>query len=287
MKNMRRPFVVLSGIALMLAIAGSALARAEQPSEQSWEKMPPPQKMEWVGAEMRFSGRTVQGQPYSAQGVTEFTQVLADGNRITRKSTTYLYRDGEGRTRREQRRDGNAAAGASGPAKFAGAPFMGMMRSNYVVITDPVAGVEHVLDPEHRTAQTRKFSPLPEKHGTSEAAQPRLEWMPKTRSENTRSESLGRQVIDGIDAEGTRTVTTIPAGAMGNERALEVVSERWYSPELQIIVRSRHSDPLSGETVYRLTNVGRAEPQRSLFEVPSDYNVRSSGPEVKRRGPRE
>jgi hypothetical protein len=91
---------------------------------------------------------------------------------------------------------------------------------------------------------------------------------------NAQTESLGKQNIEGVEAEGTRTTVTIPAGEIGNERPIEIVSERWYSDELQTVVMSRHSDPRFGENSYRLTNISRTEPARSLFEIPSDYTVK-------------
>ena len=91
---------------------------------------------------------------------------------------------------------------------------------------------------------------------------------------NRKTESLGKQVVEGVEAEGTRTTLTIPAGEMGNEQPIQIVLEKWYSPELQAIVMSRNNDPLVGETIYRLTNINRSEPARSLFEVPADYTVK-------------
>jgi hypothetical protein len=80
-------------------------------------------------------------------------------------------------------------------------------------------------------------------------------------------------VIEGVQAEGTRTTTTIPPGQIGNERPIEIVSERWYSPELDMTVMTRHYDPRTGETLYRLTDIRREEPDPSLFQVPSDYKL--------------
>ena len=104
----------------------------------------------------------------------------------------------------------------------------------------------------------------------------------KPNSANEVKEQLGKQVIEGVEAEGTRTTVTIPAGEIGNERAIEIVSERWYSPELQLVVMTRHSDPRTGEITYKLMNINRAEPSKSLFEVPSDFTIKE-GPGV---GPR-
>jgi len=89
-------------------------------------------------------------------------------------------------------------------------------------------------------------------------------------------EDLGRQQLEGITATGTRTTTVIPAGAIGNEQPIRIVSEQWYSPELQILVLTKFSDPRSGETTFRLANVSRAEPDRGLFTVPPDYTVKES-----------
>jgi hypothetical protein len=90
---------------------------------------------------------------------------------------------------------------------------------------------------------------------------------------NFKNESLGKQVIEGVEAEGTRTTLTIPAGQIGNDRALETVSERWYSNELKTVVLTTRKDPRSGESTYKLTNLRRGEPARQLFEVPLDYKL--------------
>ena len=90
-------------------------------------------------------------------------------------------------------------------------------------------------------------------------------------------EDLGRQTIEGVSATGTRTTWTIPAGAIGNLQPIKIVSEQWLSPDLQVLVLTRHSDPRTGENTYRLQNIVRAEPDRSLFTVPADYTLKESG----------
>jgi hypothetical protein len=87
------------------------------------------------------------------------------------------------------------------------------------------------------------------------------------------TESLGRQTIEGVEAEGQRVTVTIEAGKIGNERPIVTVNERWYSPELQTIIFSKNSDPRMGETTYKLINIDRGEPDSSLFQVPGDYTV--------------
>ena len=93
------------------------------------------------------------------------------------------------------------------------------------------------------------------------------------RGENVNKEDLGTQTIEGVEATGTRMTFTIPAGQIGNEGPINIVDERWFSKDLQTVVMTRHSDPRSGETVYRLTNINRTEPDHSLFEVPADYRI--------------
>ena len=90
---------------------------------------------------------------------------------------------------------------------------------------------------------------------------------------NLKTESLGRQIVEGVQADGTRTTLTIPAGEIGNENPIQVVTETWYSPELQTRDLRKRSDPRSGDSLTRYINVSRAEPARMLFEPPADFKV--------------
>jgi hypothetical protein len=96
-----------------------------------------------------------------------------------------------------------------------------------------------------------------------------------------KKESLGKQAIEGVECTGTKETATIPAGAVGNERAIETVTERWYSPELQLEIMTKTTDPRFGETTYRLGNIVRAEQPKSLFEVPADYKLEEPAVNVK------
>lgn len=92
-------------------------------------------------------------------------------------------------------------------------------------------------------------------------------------SDNVQTEDLGSRDIEGVQATGTRRTVTIAAGVIGNEQPIQIVSERWYAPELKTVVLARRSDPRMGDHTYRLTNILRGEPDPSLFQVPSDYTV--------------
>jgi hypothetical protein len=99
---------------------------------------------------------------------------------------------------------------------------------------------------------------------------------------NDQSQDLGSQTFEGVTATGTRTTSTIPAGAIGNEQPIETATERWFSPALQVVVKSIRTDPRIGQTTESLQNLSRAEPNSSLFQVPGDYAVtESAGPQIR------
>jgi hypothetical protein len=226
----------------------------------------------FVSSEMSFGDGIVKGAPFSADSATEVTQTLSDGNRIIRKSSGKLYRDSEGRTRREQ------TLGSLGFWVPAEEP------QQLVFINDPVAGVNYVLEMKDKIA--RKLpNHLLGGMGTIQAAGQvgggkgdrvlmggTAHIMPFPGE--TKTEALGKQPIEGVEAEGTRTTTTIAAGKIGNELPIQIVSERWFSPDLRVVVRSEHSDPQFGKTLYQLTNINRDEPVHSVFEVPPDFTVK-------------
>jgi hypothetical protein len=54
---------------------------------------------------------------------------------------------------------------------------------------------------------------------------------------------------------------------------IEIVSERWYSEELQRVMVSVRKDPRFGETTHRLVDVELGGPDPALFEVPPDYTI--------------
>ena len=90
---------------------------------------------------------------------------------------------------------------------------------------------------------------------------------------STNTDRLAKQMIEGVECEGTRAVAAMPAGAIGNERPIETVTETWYSPELQMMILSKRSDPRFGESIYRVTNIVRSEPDAALFQIPSEYTI--------------
>ena len=331
---MQRKWIVF---AIALGLAGTAFGVSAQDSKErnkaavevyvqqnGPEGVPPNIEMSgdsfvFVSTEMSFGGKVVKGAPYTAEAVTESVQTLADGNRIVHKTTAQVYRDSEGRTRRDQ------TIGAIGPYAAASDP------PQTYFINDPVAGVDYILEPRSKSARKlphmefsfktesgepekgivverrlERSTTLPPQRTSKEGAakegeargfvfttnppplpgapgEPDVQFFARSSKAETKTEKLDARSVEGVQAEGTRTTTTIPAGEIGNEQPIQIVNERWYSPELQIVVMTRHSDPRFGETSYRLTNIQRGEPAATLFQVPSDYTVKEvPGPGARR-----
>jgi hypothetical protein len=247
---------------------------------------------QFVGGQL-VGGDPIKGTPYSAEAVTQTTQTLADGSHIVNSSSSMIYRDTEGRERREE------SIGKLGTMSSEGGPVKA------VFISDPVAKVSYSLDASTHTAHKMVgigggfATTIAVRSGTTVSANRSFSYSTGAAApgmiveahviggndkSHAKTEKLGIQTIEGVQAEGTRTTVTISAGQIGNERDINVVSERWYSQELQVLVMSKHSDPRMGETVYKLTNINRTEPLRSMFEVPADYTV-SEPPMIKMRAP--
>jgi hypothetical protein len=275
--------------------------------------------IEGLQERMAVQARFTPGAPYSGEAVNESLQVLADGNRISKKSVSRIYRDSEGRTRRE-------SVGADGQVES-------------ISISDPVAGISYLLYPQTKTAvrngvmmvtptgsvtttyaasaagavvgskapdgdvivQVREDKEGIETRarvvagargggggGGGRATAPSAGTFVSSGGRGgmvaatiasvgkTTTEDLGQQVVEGVLATGTRSTTVIEAGTVGNERPIQIVSEQWTATDLKLLVSTKHSDPRSGETTYRLSNITQAEQPRSLFELPPDYTLKES-----------
>jgi hypothetical protein len=207
-----------------------------------------------------FGNRVVRGKPFSATEERRSLQVLGDGTRIENTETNRLYRDGEGRTRVEE-------------------------MNGTVTIYDPVANLRVELNQATKTARKNKSTTLLFANSGNEVvtyswgslmATPQNEranpaTMKGVMAETT--ENLGSQSVNGVTAQGIRTTMTIPKGQIGNNRDIKVMTERWTSTDLQMLVKSINSDPRFGDTTYQLTKVVQSAPDPALFQIPADYTV--------------
>jgi hypothetical protein len=270
----------VTAVALLVCGAGFA----QQPPPNS-----PPISLSFVGPaggfgqEASFMSEAVKNAPYSAKQTRQTTQTLGDGTHITTSSTTNVYRDSSGRTRTE-------------------------VNDEIATINDPVGGATYRLNMKQQTASTiRLMKPVGVAADTYKAQLDSLQAMKLAeRDAQTNTiggdviysvsttggtitvnkveggagnppevvrESLGTQTIEGLVVEGTRVTRTTPQGAIGNDRPIVTVTERWYSPDLQLYVMTKTTDPRNGETIVQLTGVNRAEPDASLFQIPANYKV--------------
>ena len=276
-------------------------------------------RIDVIRSEGGVPGPVVKGKPYSARSITESTQTLADGNRITERNESVIYRDSEGRTRLEQKLNGIGAFQPGEPVTM-------------INIHDPVAGKSYTLDPAERIAREMPQFKMAIAHDQAllddhqkaglgkaegravfDVAVPPPVTAPLgagtasvtviqraggdgdvrvyTRAERgvvvspfpegtigayEPAEDLGEQVLEGLLVKGTRMTDTIPAGTIGNDRQIDIVTERWYSEEIDAMVLERYSDPRFGETSYKLVNVVRGEPSPDLFQVPQGYEIRAA-----------
>ena len=277
---------------LTLILAGSACLCAQSAQEELTQAM------------SRLERRTVAGAPYAATMVSTSSQTLADGTHITRTAEAQVARDSQGRTRREQGMD------TLGPWKSTGAS------EHVVFISDPVAQVRYTLNPDRQTAtKTNAYAQMLQadlekmkaelrataasleaaraKEIAARAGKAEIKGETATNvsfdgrsfkviladgeHNKAKVEDLGEKILEGVKVKGRRESRTIAVGEIGNDRPIEVSSEVWTSDELQTVVYSKRSDPRVGETEYRLTNISRAEPSLTLFEVPPGYTIREEG----------
>jgi hypothetical protein len=286
---MRRILQITAAASLWAASATAqqeppkAVVRLDEMRSQIEKLLVNPSIVGFGGAVM---GAAVKNAPYSADEIRESTQVLGDGTRIHNESKVTVYRDSEGRIRRET------------PSE--------------ITIWDPAAGITYILDPKAMNGRkmevhiavrngdaangvsTWMYSSGNERGvahaGSGEMMQRMFSYStanptailtggddgPITLTAVTKppvKESLGKQMMEGVSSEGERSTSTIDVGAIGNDRPISSVSERWYSPELQVNVMTLKSDPRTGQETFRLTNIHRAEPDASLFQVPAGYQI--------------
>jgi hypothetical protein len=274
-------------VCALIAMCAMPLLQGQEPADVI--AFSSPMNIDFMSGPITIETDPVTDAPYSAEAVTQMVQTLADGNRIIRESKAQISRDSKGRTRREE---GLAMLGP-----FVNAP-ANEMRS--VQISDPSTGTMIMLDMASKTAHKMPAPPrllLKQKIAQAGANVERFEtavpaggvahgafgggiYMERRtaafggmRLGEPKVEQLGSQFMEGVTVDGTRSTFTIPAGQIGNELPISIVSERWMSPELNVLVMSKQLDPRFGETTYRLTNISRAEPAPELFEIPHDFTV--------------
>ncbi len=217
----------------------------------------------------------VKNKPLAAAFESETVQILPNGTSVRRRVTTRIYRDSEGRTRREQTFNASTI------------PSPGEMPQT-VSIYDPVEGYRYSINVARRTGDRYKLPSAPPQGAPFNdriplsveilrSDNPQTGTVKKYKLEPPRVEALGKQTINGVEAEGLRVTFKVPAGAMGSANPIETVYETWIARELRLLVKSVVRNPVSGEHTFRLTAINRAEQPRSLFDIPPSYQITDMG----------
>jgi hypothetical protein len=232
------------------------------------------------------------GKPFSAMAISRSEQTYSDGTHVTHTVTMMEYRDMEGRTRMEP-------AEPPEPVK-------------QIMIRDPVAGVRYSLNIAGKTATKIAMSgalgPIVQTPPGNAAAptgrgrggrgggaasdlaelQDNLQKLAQVsaavqelartaaKNPNATVEDLGTMSLNGVTAHGTRTTVVVPAGAIGNDREFRSIEERWFSDDLNLLVKSVSTDPRFGTTTYERRNISRQTPDSSLFQIPAGYSIVSN-----------
>jgi len=217
---------------------------------------------------------------FSAEQVGESVRTLPDGTQITSPQPSQLiFRDSLGRTRTER------------PLAISANPNLPKLPT-IVQIFDPIAGVAYLLDAQGKVAHRVALPPQPEVRALvrqNMAPQPDQPYVVSSTTvtvmsngAQTKSEALGKQVIEGVEVEGRRDTSTIPSGVQGNDQPISTVTETWTTRELGMtIVLMKRTDPRMGEVTQKLIHVNLAEPDFSLFQPPPDYKVvEETGPSI-------
>jgi hypothetical protein len=206
----------------------------------------------------------VVGAPYSGIGTTESAMTYLDGNRVVQGRTTRrFFRDSQGRTRTE--------------STFISARHPDHESPLNTTINDPVAGKQYLLQTEKKT-----FTIVPWKGAT--AIRPPVEApLPSTAMSlqvgyfrgapeaECKTFALGEQIVAGMKAVGTRLEYTVPSETCGNQKPITVGVEQWFSPELGVVLQTTHGSSIGAESIWKIEQIVRAEPDPSLFGVPTDY----------------
>jgi hypothetical protein len=209
--------------------------------------------------------KAVTGAPYSATLTEQHQQTLPDGNQISTETSTKVYRDSQGRVRRELTRT-----------------LRNGQTRTFITIFDPVASFEARLDPEKLTAVKRT---LPPQNGAA-LNRPRHN-AEEGGGHQVTTVDLGTKTIEGLAATGKQITMTVPAGEMGNSEPINTVREVWTSTALKVPVLVTITNPEFGTSKMQLTAVTQSEPDPSLFQIPSNYTVSTAASHFRPAAPAE
>jgi len=217
---------------------------------------------------MPFMIPPMTGQPFTLTEKVTTVKQAADGTTFTSLQEIVKYRDSEGRTRQTTK-----MIGANGSPRII-----------QDAIEDPVGHQYIVLNPAMQTATVNHSNPPKE----PSAPRPISDEQRAAQAEKIKAfhaangdfihETLAGKQIAGVYAVGERVTHIVPAGKEGNDREFKVIMETWMSPDLKIQLYQSMQDPRIGTMTHEVTDLSRADPDPSIFQVPAGYKVKDIAP---------
>jgi len=202
----------------------------------------------------------VTGAPYSATESVSTVQTLANGNTITHQDVRQVYRDSQGRMRTER--------------TVTPPPGSGKNAFTEIEISDPVSGNRYLLNSSTQIAIQMPL-PKPRTGPTSSSTTPPSP--PQRPGVSVATTDLAPKAVNGVNATGKQVTQTIAAGTIGNAAPITSTRTSWVSTDLKVPVSIQTSDPRFGNVDMELTNIVMSEPDASLFQVPSNYTIKTGG----------
>ncbi len=213
---------------------------------------------------VRIYDRANLKPPFSATVKTTYEQKLADGNSIRGQLVTHEYRDSSGRIRIES--SSHCVMGTDGQ-------YHPDLR---ITVMDPASGSTIFWEANGSSTKTAHLFHQAKPAAAAPPTSEQLEISALTRArwtKNTRHEALGKRTIAGVVSEGSKQITTIPAGEQGNELPLESSTEVWVAVDTGIAMLMIEEDPRSGRTTQEVIDLKLDEPDVSLFASPAGYSI--------------
>jgi hypothetical protein len=145
-----------------------------------------------------------------------------------------------------------------------------------VAIFNVADSCEYILDPEkhvaHRFPVKIVVTPKPAATPVNDANRVNSNHLDNIH-ETVKTEELGTNVVEGLIAQGRRTTITKDPGIENGNELAEFVVEKWDSVDLQVEVLYKTDAVHSTDSMRKLTNVNRAEPDAALFHLPPGYTI--------------
>jgi hypothetical protein len=207
---------------------------------------PGPGSFEFGGLVGGFGGKVTTGKPFQATFTITRTEVLPD-NSITNATSGTIARDADGDTYRDVKFPAIGPWATSGPQEF-------------VYLRDVKALMQYIVNKTKGTYQAfaiREHHPLGDGGpGREHRKGPEHDSNNVVVSDNSTATYTDPATGTKYTVDDKKITRTIPAGEIGNANPIVIVSERWYSADLDLVLETSHSDPRFGTSVYQLSSIG-------------------------------